>query len=156
MVGPPGTGKTTTISHAVRQWTASKKRVWLVAQSNVGVKNIAKSLDSHGVEFKLIVSKEFYLEWFVLFSTNNPSTVVGSLDFRHEHIYKNIEDSIVRMDTLIPSPVEVERTFEGVMVVLCTLSNLSNPGLPSITNLIPVKHLVVDEASQISLFDFMV
>ena len=76
MVGPPGTGKTTTISHAVRQWTASLKRVWLVAQSNVGVKNIAESLKSRGVEFRLIVSKEFYVEWFVLFPTNNPSTVV--------------------------------------------------------------------------------
>ena len=132
MVGPPGTGKTTTISHAVRQWTASLKRVWLVAQSNVGVKNIAESLKSRGVEFRLIVSKEFYVEWFVLFPTNNPSTVVDSLDFRHEHIYENIEDSIVRMDTLLTSPVEIYRTFEGVMVVLCTLSNLSNPGLQAL------------------------
>ena len=102
------------------------------------------------------MSKEFYVEWFVLFPTNNPSTVVDSLDFRHEHIYENIEDSIVRMDTLLTSPVEIYRTFEGIMVVLCTLSNLSNPGLQGITNLIPVEHLVVDEASQISLFDFMV
>ena len=61
--GPPGTGKTSTISVAIREWSSSRSPVWAVAQSNVGVKNIAESLAKHGVSFKLLVSKEFYFEW---------------------------------------------------------------------------------------------
>jgi len=42
------------------------KTVYLVAQSNVGVKNIAEKLASENMfNFKLLVSSEFYDEWFV-------------------------------------------------------------------------------------------
>lgn len=61
--GPPGTGKTTTISVAMRELTALGRSAYVVAQSNVGVKNIAESMCKHGVNFKLIVSREFYVEW---------------------------------------------------------------------------------------------
>ena len=37
----------------------------MIAHSNVGVKNIARTLIKHDVDFKLIVSKEFYVEWSV-------------------------------------------------------------------------------------------
>ena len=40
--------------------------MWVVAQSNVGVKNIARSFVGKRVgAFKLIVSKQFYHEWQV-------------------------------------------------------------------------------------------
>lgn len=61
--GPPGTGKTSTISVAIREWLTVGQPAWAVAQSNVGVKNIAESLAKHGIPFKLLVSKEFYYEW---------------------------------------------------------------------------------------------
>lgn len=62
--GPPGTGKTTTISAAVDWWHQNKQPVYIVAQSNVGVKNIARSLAKKEFsDFKLLVSKEFYYEW---------------------------------------------------------------------------------------------
>lgn len=61
--GPPGTGKTSTISVAIREWLTVGQSAWAVAQSNVGVKNIAESLAKYGVPFKLLVSKEFYYEW---------------------------------------------------------------------------------------------
>ena len=38
--------------------------MWVVAQSNVGVKNIAEKFFERGIDFKLIVSKEFYVEWY--------------------------------------------------------------------------------------------
>ena len=61
--GPPGTGKTTTIAAAVDYWAGSP--VWIVAQSNVGVKNIARSFVGKGFhDFKLVVSKEFHFEWY--------------------------------------------------------------------------------------------
>jgi regulator of nonsense transcripts 1 len=61
--GPPGTGKTTTIAAATAIWVSSKLPCWIVAQSNVGVKNIAEKLFKKEVSFKLVVSHEFLLEW---------------------------------------------------------------------------------------------
>jgi regulator of nonsense transcripts 1 len=48
--------------------------------------------------------------------------------------------------------------LNGARIVLSTLSTLSNPGLDQvgIFSLVPVERLVVDEASQINAFDFMV
>ena len=64
-LGPPGTGKTTTISKATSKWLSKfpKKATWIVAQSNVGVKNVAESLAKQKVNFRLLVSAEFYVEW---------------------------------------------------------------------------------------------
>lgn len=64
-LGPPGTGKTKTISAAAQYWDEERCPVWVVAQSNVGVKNIALSFAKLKIDFKLIVSKEFFVEWWV-------------------------------------------------------------------------------------------
>ena len=61
--GPPGTGKTTTIAAAAATWVDRKVPCWMIAQSNVGVKNIAETLFKRGVRFKLLVSKDFIFEW---------------------------------------------------------------------------------------------
>lgn len=65
LVGPPGTGKTATISFATQEWIKQKSTVWIVTQSNVGVKNVAERLCRDGVNFRLLVAKEFYVEWYV-------------------------------------------------------------------------------------------
>jgi hypothetical protein len=63
--GPPGTGKTTVIGAFVQSavdsgWTG----IWLLAQSNVAVKNIAEKLAKIGFDdWKLLVSKDFHLGW---------------------------------------------------------------------------------------------
>jgi len=62
-IGPPGTGKTTAIAQASRFWAKVKEDVWIVAHSNVAVKNIAEKLLKNDIDFKIIVSKEFYVEW---------------------------------------------------------------------------------------------
>ena len=59
--GPPGTGKTSTIAGAVRILEETKEPG---CQSNVGVKNIAEKFFEKGIDFKLVVSKEFYVEWY--------------------------------------------------------------------------------------------
>ena len=51
------------VSAAVGEWTQKDNFVWLVAQSNVAVKNIAESLCKHGVDFRIVVSKDFYFGW---------------------------------------------------------------------------------------------
>lgn len=64
IIGPPGSGKTTVISAAVQGLRAAGRPVWLVAQSNVAVKNIAEKLVKIGfLDFRIVVSKEFHLQW---------------------------------------------------------------------------------------------
>ena len=63
--GPPGTGKTSVIAAFVqRALRSDKEGIWLIAQSNVAVKNIAEKLMSVGFEnWRLLVSKDFHHEW---------------------------------------------------------------------------------------------
>jgi regulator of nonsense transcripts 1 len=67
--GPPGTGKTTVIAASVlsiMEYGNKQRTIWLVAHSNVAVKNIAEKLDKVGFrEFKLLVSKDFHYDWCV-------------------------------------------------------------------------------------------
>ncbi|OJA13659.1 hypothetical protein AZE42_12941, partial [Rhizopogon vesiculosus] len=63
--GPPGTGKTTVIASFVQTAIAGGlSGIWLIAQSNVAVKNIAEKLADFGLtQWKLLVSKEFFEDW---------------------------------------------------------------------------------------------
>ncbi|KAK7462128.1 hypothetical protein VKT23_007731 [Stygiomarasmius scandens] len=136
--GPPGTGKTTTIAAAARYWSDHRQPVWIVGHSNVSVKNIAEKLWNKGVHFKILVSKEFYVEW-------------------HEHIYEGINRNVIRGDEMPADPVAMERVLEGAQVILSTLGMLSNPALEQnhTFDLVPVEKLVVDEASQINAFEYL-
>lgn len=55
-------------------------------------------------------------------------------------------------------PRDVAILFHDIKVVLCTLGTLSNPKLQEkgIFELVPVEHLVVDEASQIGVVNYLV
>lgn len=63
--GPPGTGKTSVIAFFVQMAVAlGKQGIWLVAQSNVAVKNIAEKLSQVGFQdYRLLVSGEFAQDW---------------------------------------------------------------------------------------------
>lgn len=64
--GPPGTGKTTVIAASTQSVVASDREatIYLIAHSNVAVKNIAEKLaTSDFLDFKIIVSKEFHFDW---------------------------------------------------------------------------------------------
>ncbi|KAF9529892.1 hypothetical protein CPB83DRAFT_240942 [Crepidotus variabilis] len=135
--GPPGTGKTTTIAATARLWEHHRYPTWIVAHSNVAVKNIAETLVKKQVDFQLLVSKEFYDEW-------------------HEHIYEEVAERLIRSDE-IPDPSELGRLFDRCQIVLSTLSMLSNPVLHQcqIFKMVPMERLVVDEASQINIFEYL-
>ena len=77
---------------------------------------------------------------------------------RHEKLYETIQDKVIRSDDLPKSPQMVLKLFGDATVVLCTLSMLSNPKLVEcgLVNVLPMKSLVIDEASQIDVFEFMV
>ena len=63
--GPPGTGKTTAIAtYVLSMINAGQRGIWLMAQSNVAVKNIAEKLAKLDFfDFKLLVSHNFHFEW---------------------------------------------------------------------------------------------
>ena len=69
-----------------------------------------------------------------------------------------MKDEVIRSDKFIHDYAGTRQMFDGVTLVLSTLSTLSNPLLDDfgLFNLIPVRSLVVDEASQIDVFEFMV
>ncbi|KZT73690.1 hypothetical protein DAEQUDRAFT_637085, partial [Daedalea quercina L-15889] len=109
--GPPGTGKTTVIAASVLELMSIPKEegrgIWLVAQSNVAVKNIAEKLaDVDFLDFKILVSYDFHFDW-------------------HEHLYEKIESNVIRSDDFADNDVGTGRLLLGSKVILCTLSMLS-------------------------------
>ena len=73
--GPPGTGKTSVIAAFV-QYAIEEgvDGIWLVAHSNVAVKNIAEKLMDVGFfDWKLLVSKDFHFQWCVYYAFFNSS-----------------------------------------------------------------------------------
>jgi len=51
--------------------------------------------------------------------------------------------------------VSAERLFLGTKVILCTLSMMSHEDLLMFSTLIPVNNVIIDEASQIYLADYV-
>ncbi|KAF9007589.1 P-loop containing nucleoside triphosphate hydrolase protein [Cyathus striatus] len=137
--GPPGTGKTTVIAAATTSIAATTDKtltVWLVAQSNVAVKNIAEKLADVGFyEFSILVSKDFHHDW-------------------HEHLYEKIIRNLIRSDDFKPSVLGAERHLRGHRVILCTLSMLSHDRLSPYCIVVPPQTLIFDEASQIEVGDY--
>jgi hypothetical protein len=65
--GPPGTGKTSTIAAAVVILAGIGEPAWIVAQSNVGIKNVAEKLKKVGFnDFTLLVSQDYFAYWYAL------------------------------------------------------------------------------------------
>ncbi|EIW84319.1 hypothetical protein CONPUDRAFT_50679 [Coniophora puteana RWD-64-598 SS2] len=133
--GPPGSGKTTVIaSYVLTALAHGKSFIWLIAQSNVAVKNIAeKLLDFDLHNWKLLVSKDFFQHW-------------------HEHLYDKLRANVIISDEF----KGVQRELQGCSVVLCTLSMLSNPVLhrQNIFKTFPLRTLIIDEASQIEVGEY--
>ena len=74
-------------------------------------------------------------------------------------MYEELNDLVIRSDKLKDaSESGIRQMFIGVTLVLSTLSMLSNPMLndKGLFKLIPVRSLIIDEASQIDVFEFMV
>jgi regulator of nonsense transcripts 1 len=161
--GPPGTGKTTVIAASVNSMINTgpmERTVWLVAQSNVAVKNIAEKLDKVGFrDFKLLVSKDFHYDWYV--APSSPSRHTESLCLRHEHLYERLEHCFIRSDWFGGGPLAVSRlllnehTNTHTRVILCTLSMLSNRRIEEFTRQVPVQTVLFDEASQIEVGDYL-
>ncbi|TCD70196.1 hypothetical protein EIP91_004376 [Steccherinum ochraceum] len=142
--GPPGTGKTTVIAATVTSLISNpdyseKRSIWIFAQSNVAVKNVAEKLADVGFfDFKVLVSQEFHFQW-------------------HEHLYRKIEDNVIKSSVFTKKGLEMHRLILDCRVILCTLSMLCHPELikTKITKLVPLEIVMVDEASQIEMGDLL-
>ncbi|KAI6108081.1 P-loop containing nucleoside triphosphate hydrolase protein [Pisolithus sp. B1] len=139
--GPPGTGKTTVITAAVTSIIscpdASNRTVWIAAQSNVAVKNIAEKfakIDFY--DFSLLVSKEFHFDW-------------------HEHLYEKLEPCLIRSDAFSDDIVGASRQLRGARVILCTIGMLSNCHIAPFVHVNPVDILIFDEGSQIEVGSYV-
>jgi AAA domain len=71
---------------------------------------------------------------------------------RHEHIYTKVQDNVIRSDRFAKISAHV---FKDCKVMLCTLSMLSNHFIRKFTSQVPIRILVVDEASQIEIGDYV-
>ncbi|KAI0827584.1 AAA domain-containing protein, partial [Trametes gibbosa] len=104
--------------------------VWVVAQSNVGVKNIARSIVEHDVDFKLLVSSEFL---------------------------SNVESKLICSEMFAQDGLNLKRAIGETRIILCTVAMLSSAALQlhGMFSFRPVEILVVDEASQIDSSEYM-
>jgi superfamily I DNA and/or RNA helicase len=74
---------------------------------------------------------------------------------RHEHLYTNIRaNTIISEDFRTPG---FQKQLQGCPVILCTLSMLSSFALRKFGGftIAPIKTLVIDEASQIEIGDYI-
>ncbi|KAJ6508011.1 AAA domain-containing protein [Mycena vitilis] len=126
-------GRATKVDGRINASPARDRTIWLVAQSNVAVKNIAEKLASVDfLDFKLVVSK-------------------GS----HEHLYEKINPNLIRSDILTDDLVATERLLLRSKVILCTLSMVSNHRISPIARLVPLQTVIVDEASQVEIGNYL-
>jgi len=154
--GPPGTGKTTVIAAAVTSFHHADRElsVWIAAQSNVAVKNIAEKLCAVGFhDFKLLVSKDFHFDWCVRFPSKLLCLTTSN---RHEHLYGDIlQARFIRSDNFNKDIVGAARQLLDSRVILCTLTMLSNPSIAAYAHIAPVHTIMFDEASQIEVGDYI-
>lgn len=139
--GPPGTGKTKVIATVCKQFAVlaggarTDEAVYAACQSNTAVKNIGEALERAGVDFKILVSPNFYVDW-------------------HEDLYAAIKARLLVTDRLMASPQAFREQLGSSMVVLMTISGLSAARYTTSVPLFEAKRmrmLLVDEASQIHL-----
>ena len=87
---------------------------------------------------------------------SNGCVVVLTALLRHEHLYKKIGENIIVSDKF-PNPGALRETLQGTQVILCTFSMISNPKLQDVglTQAVPVINVIIDEASQIEVGQYV-
>ena len=129
--------------------------MWLVAQSNVAVKNIAEKLATENFfDFKVLVSKDVHFDWYVYFSRWLTVCIENFPPFQAwTYLWKNSRN-LIRSDDFVDDVVATERQLLGSRVLLCTISMLPNMKLGTFSRLVPPQTVIFDEASQIEIGDY--
>ena len=75
---------------------------------------------------------------------------------RHEHLYEVIGHNMIESGNFKKTDLENERMVSGSRVMLCTISMLSSRKvMQSFTKIVPVQTVIIDEASQIEVGDYL-
>ena len=102
------------------------------ARSNAAVLNIADALLKVSfTKFHILVSSEYHYDW-------------------HEDQYRHLSDQILETSRIDGSSVN-----NDVLVFICTIGSLSNPGVAQLFKRKRIKRLVIDEASQVPLSSYV-
>ncbi|SRR6266403_4410740 len=74
---------------------------------------------------------------------------------RHEHLYGRVKENIIVSDRLKSG--SLQKLLQGTQVILCTLSMVSNPKLQlaGLTQTVPIINVIIDEASQIEVGQYV-
>ena len=77
---------------------------------------------------------------------------------RHDHLYTKIKKQVICSDSFEEDKRVTKEALGDARVILCTLSMMSNnriskSGFP---DLVPVETLIVDEASQVEIGDYLI
>lgn len=83
------------------------------------------------------------------------SSVLIPTAFRHDHLYEKIESNVIRSDALTDSTHAMSRLLLDSRVILCTLSMLSSEYVATVAQLVPIQTVIIDEASQIEVGDYL-
>jgi superfamily I DNA and/or RNA helicase len=80
------------------------------------------------------------------------------LQYRHDHLYTKIKKQVIRSDDFENDVKKTKAALGGVRVILCTLNMLSSDRMIKchFTELVPVETLIVDEASQVEIGDYLI
>lgn len=75
---------------------------------------------------------------------------------RHEHLYEQIVKNMIVSDRL-PKTGALKKALDGSQVILCTLSMISYPKLQlsGFVQAVPVINVIIDEASQIEVGQYI-
>ena len=78
-------------------------------------------------------------------------------DSRHEHLYEVIRRNVIESGDFKWSMYDNERLLMGARVILCTISMLSANRIMEcgFTKIVPVETVIIDEASQIEVGDYL-
>lgn len=90
--------------------------------------------------------KSLTLYYFMVF-------IIRICPLRHEHLYLKVQKNIISSDVF--HIASSKSNLKDCQVILCTLSMLSSPSIYKFTRRIPLKILVVDEASQIEVGNYI-
>jgi regulator of nonsense transcripts 1 len=80
------------------------------------------------------------------------------LQDRHDHLYKKINKQVIRSNEFEKDKQKTKDALGGSRVILCTLSMLSSGQVvrSGFTEHVPVETLIVDEASQVEIGDYLI
>jgi AAA domain len=73
---------------------------------------------------------------------------------RHEHLYTEITNNMIISGNL-PKRSAMKKALQGAQVILCTLDMVSNPKLRDLTEAVPILNVIIDEASQIEVSQYV-